>query len=846
MTDFASNPATGSGAAIARDNQARERDDLDAAWRSPTGWRAISVVNQTNVGRRFVITGFVYFLIAGILGLVMRVQLAVPENDLLTPEAYNQIFTMHGTLMMFLFAVPILEGVAVYLLPPMLGTRDLPFPRLSAFGYWCYLLGGLLLLTSLPLGLAPDGGWFIYPPLSSTLFSPGMNIDFWLLGITFMEISAITASIELIVAILKTRAPGMSIDRMPLFAWYILITAFMIVFGFPPLIMGSILLELERAFGLPFFDAAKGGHPLLWQHLFWLFGHPEVYIIFLPAAGIMSMVVPTFARHPIVGYRWLVLAAIGMGFLSFGLWAHHMFATGIPQMSVAFFSAASTLVAIPSGIQVFAWIATLWHGRPRFDTPLLFAIGTIVTFVMGGFTGVMVAIVPFDLQVHDTYFVVAHFHYVLIGGAVFPLFAGIHYWMPLALGRMPSERLGRWSFWTMFIGFHLTFFPQHWLGLIGMSRRVYTYLPGLNLEWGNLIATGGAFLFAFGVLLTMVNVLWTARRGAPSGDNPWNAGTLEWLNVPTPSYNVRSIPLISSRDPLWDQPDLPKAVERGAGFLPDSFGGRRLMLGTSAADARPEQVLELPGPTYLPLVTALCVGVFFVSVLVKVYTMAALGAVLSVAAFLYWMWPANPGGRRGSIVASPGIELPTAHGHHAAPGAAALNVTLAADAALYASLAFSLFFLWSYTPDGAGAPLPPPSVWPAALDLGLLLAGSVLLAWAERRMRAGSVLPAMLALPLAMGMAAAALGHGLLSSAHLGFPAQEHALAAVLWTLYGYQAIHAAAAILIAGLAAGAAWMGHLTRDRHLMLRVAARFWHYTAALWVAGFVLVHILPVMG
>ncbi|WP_207462587.1 cytochrome c oxidase subunit I [Azospirillum sp. SYSU D00513] len=841
MTDIAS-PRTD----IPQDEPARQRDELDAAWRSPAGWRAISAVNQTYVGRRFVITGFIYFLIAGILGLVIRVQLAVPENDLLTPEAYNQIFTMHGTMMMFLFAVPILEGVAVYLLPPMLGARDLPFPRLSAFGYWCYLLGGLLLLSSLPLGLAPDSGWFIYPPLSSTLFSPGMNVDFWLLGITFMEISAITASIELIVAILKTRAPGMSIDRMPLFAWYILITAFMIVFGFPPLIMGSILLELERAFGLPFFDAAKGGHPLLWQHLFWLFGHPEVYIIFLPAAGIMSMVVPTFARHPIVGYRWLVLAAVGMGFLSFGLWVHHMFATGIPQLSLAFFSAASTLVAIPSGIQVFGWIATLWHGRPRFDTPLLFAIGTIVTFVIGGFTGVMVAIVPFDLQVHDTHFVVAHFHYVLIGGAVFPLFAGIHYWMPLALGRMPSERLGRCSFWTMFAGFHLTFFPLHWLGLIGMSRRVYTYLPGLNLELGNLIATGGAFLFALGVLLAMVNILWTARSGTPSGDNPWNAGTLEWLKVPTPACNFRSIPVISSRDPMWDQPKLSKAVELGVGFLPDSLGGRRLMMGTSATDARPEQVLELPGPTYMPLVAALCVGVFFVSFLLKLYAMAALGGLLSVAAFLVWMWPTSPEGRRGDIVASPGTVLPTAHGHHAAPGSTALNVTLAADAALYGSLAFSLFFLWSYTPDRMGTPLPSPSAWPAVLDLCLMLAGSAVLAWAERRMRAGAAVPAMLGLPVAMGLATAALAHGLLSSGHLGLPAQEHALAAVLWTLFGYQAIHAGAAVLIAGLAAVAAWRGHFTRGRHLALRIAVRFWHYTAALWAVGFVLVHIPPLLG
>src|SRR5690606_10308224 len=334
------------------------------------------------------------------------------------------------TMMMFVFAVPMLEGLAVYLIPKMLGARDLAFPRLSAFGYWCYLFGGLVITASLLFDLAPDTGWFMYTPLSSDVHSPGMNADFWLLGITFAEIAAVAAGVELIVSILRLRAHGMSLDRMPLFAWYILVTALMIVIGFPPLILGSILLELERAAGLPFFDVARGGDPLLWQHLFWLFGHPEVYIIFLPAAGIVSTVLPVFARRPLVGYRWAVVAVVTTGFISFGLWVHHMFTVGIPQLALAFFSAASMLVAVPTGIQLFAWLATLWLGRPVPRLPMLWLFGFIVIFVAGGLTGVMLALVPFNWQVHDTHFVVAHMHYVLVGGMLFPLFAGLYYWMP--------------------------------------------------------------------------------------------------------------------------------------------------------------------------------------------------------------------------------------------------------------------------------------------------------------------------------------------------------------------------------------------------------------------------------
>ena len=504
------------------DGHAQRLEALRTIWSNGPGLRGqLTAVNHGTIAMRFIVTGFAFMLVGGLLSMFIRLQLAWFDADVLDPERYNQFVTLHGTTMMFLFAVPIMEGFAMYLLPKMLGARDLPFPRLSAFGWWCYLFGGLFLYSSLLFDAAPDGGWFMYVPLTDATFSPGKGPDFWLIGVTFAEIAAVTAAVELIVAILLTRAPGMDIRRMPLFAWAILVMAFMIALGFPPLILASILLELQRAFGFVFFDPALGGDPLLWQHLFWLFGHPEVYIIFLPAAGVVSMVVPTFARRPVVGYAWIVLALVSTGFLSFGLWVHHMFAVGIPLLALAFFSAASMAVAIPTSIQVFAWIATLWAGRPWLRLPMLHILGFFVVFVLGGLTGVMLAFVPFDWQAHDTHFVVAHLHYVLIGGMMFPLFAGLYYWLPLASGRMPSESLGRMAFWLVIIGFHLTFVPMHLTGLLGMPRRVYTYSPALGVEWINLLSTAASFVLAVGIVAILVDAGLCFVHGRRARANPW-------------------------------------------------------------------------------------------------------------------------------------------------------------------------------------------------------------------------------------------------------------------------------------------------------------------------------------
>src|SRR5919112_630623 len=517
-----------------------EFEALEKAWEPPRGIGFITAVNNTYVGLWYVGTAFLFFILAGILALIMRAQLAAPESDLVSHDLYNQLFTMHGTVMMFLFAVPAVEAASVYLLPNMQAARDLPFPRLSAYAFWAYLIGGLFFFGSLFWGLAPNTGWYMYPPLSSYQYSPGDNADFWLLGIGFIEISAIAGAIEIIVGVMKTRAPGMTLDKLPIYSWAMLVFAVMIIVAFPAVILATTLLELERAFHWPFFIAEKGGDPLLWQHLFWFFGHPEVYIIFLPATGLVSMMVPTIAQTPLVGYRLVVLALIATGFLSFGLWVHHMYATGLPKMSLSFFSAASTAVAVPSGIQVFAWIATIASGRLRLNTPTLFILGFLFIFTLGGLTGVMVAMVPFDWQAHDTYFVVAHFHYVLVGGMVFPLFATFYYWAPMVSRNRLSERLGRWAFWLMFLGFNVAFFPMHITGLIGMPRRVYTYPVGMGWDALNMVSTIGAFMIAAGVAIFLVDLARNFRFASEeNAGNVWNAGTLEWL--PNGNYATRSI-----------------------------------------------------------------------------------------------------------------------------------------------------------------------------------------------------------------------------------------------------------------------------------------------------------------
>jgi cytochrome c oxidase subunit I len=606
---------------------------LDKTWGDKPGlWGWLTSTNHKSIGKRFIITAFIFFVLGGILAVLMRIQLARPENTFLGPDIYNQIFTMHGTTMMFLFAIPVMEAFGVYLVPLMLGTRNVAFPRLAAFSYWIYLFGGITLYTFFILNIGPDMGWFSYVPLAGPEFSPGKRVDIWSQLINFTEISALAASIELIVTTFKMRAPGISLHRIPVFVWAMLVMSFMVVFAMPAVMTSSLFLTLDRLVGTHFYNAAEGGDPLLWQHLFWFFGHPEVYIIFIPALGYVSSIIQTFSRRKVFGYTALVLSMIATGFIGFGLWVHHMFATGLPQLGSSFFTAASMMIAIPSGVQIFCWIATLWSGRPRFKTPLLFVVGFFFIFVFGGLSGIMQASVPVDLQLHDTFFVVAHFHYVLIGGAVFPLFGAFHYWFPKFTGRMLHEGLGKLTFWLMFVGFNITFFPMHQLGLQGMPRRVYTYLPGMG--WGNLnlIATAGGVILTLGVLTFIINAFLSRRGGALAGDNPWGADTLEWgTTSPPPSYNFLRIPVVQGREALWARTEDAAVVE---GLRTDC----REVLITRTLDAEPDIKMVLPSPVIWPLIMALAATATFIT---SIFTPWALpgGMVIAGLALIGWGWP---------------------------------------------------------------------------------------------------------------------------------------------------------------------------------------------------------------
>jgi cytochrome c oxidase subunit I+III len=819
---------------------AGELEELRRLWARPRGWRAATVINNNYIGILYVGAASLFFLLAGLLALLMRTQLAVPDNQLVGPELYNQLFTMHGTIMMFLFAVPAVEAMGILLLPNMLGARDLPFPRLSAYAFWAYLIGGLVFFGSLLFGAAPSGGWFMYPPLTGSRYSPGVGADFWLLGIGFIEISAIAGAIEIIVGVLRTRAPGMTLDRMPVFAWSMLVFAAMIVFAFPAVILATALLELERAFGWPFFDPTRGGDPLLWQHLFWFFAHPEVYIIFLPAAGMMSMIVPAMARTPLVGYRLIVIALLGTGFLSFGLWVHHMFATGIPHLSLSFFQAASMAVAIPSGIQVFAWIATLAKGRIQLATPMLFVLGFLFTFVLGGLTGVMLAVVPFDWQTHDTYFVVAHLHYVLIGGMVFPLFAGFYYWMPYTSRRPLSERLGRWVFGLTFVGLNLAFFPMHISGLLGMPRRVYTYPAGLGWELFNLVSTLGAFMIAAGVLLFLVDLARNFRMATEdNAGNIWNAGTLEWL--PTGVYSSRSIPIVKSREPLWDQPGLAQDVEAGRYYLPGAATGARETIMTSVMHAKPQWLLRLPMPGWAPFVAAVFTAAFFLLLTGKWALPAAACGVVAIAALIHWAWSLDADAKLPPVDIGGDIRLPVyASGALSQSWWAAVILILVAGA-LYGCLLFSYLYLWTVNPQILPGPDALPRLRGPVVAGAFLAFSSLTVVAANRALKREST--AGMAVALIAGMLLVLAAFGIELHAHRALDPAASSYAAMVRTFVAFNGLYAALVVIMALYALARRLSGLLDRERRNVFDNARLLWHYAVAQNLVGLALVHGFP---
>ncbi|MDQ1154172.1 cbb3-type cytochrome c oxidase subunit I [Brevundimonas sp. SORGH_AS_0993] len=820
-----------------------ELEQLEDVWCGPRKpWEWITAINNNFVGVYYVGAALLFFVLAGVLALLMRTQLALPMTGFLAQETYNQIFTMHGTVMMFLFAVPAVEALGVLLLPQMLGARDLPFPRLSAYAFWAYLVGGLCFFCSLFFGLAPNGGWFMYPPLTSMTYSPGINADFWLLGIGFIEISAIAGAIEIIVGVLKTRAPGMTLDKLPIFAWAMLIFACMIIIAFPSIILSTLLLELERALGWPFFDAAKGGDPMLWQHLFWFFGHPEVYIIFLPAAGAMSTLIPAVAQTRLVGYRLVVLAMLATGFISFGVWAHHMFTTGMPQISINYFSAASMAVSVPAGVQVFAWIATLAAGRMRFNTPGLFAVGGLVIFVMGGLTGVMVAMVPFDWQAHDSYFIVAHLHYVLIGGMVFPLFAAIYYWLPMSSARPLSERWGRWIFWLMFVGHNVTFLPMHLTGLMGMPRRVYNYLPDRGWDVPNMISTIGAFLFGLAVLLWVVDMVRNFRpfRETHAG-NVFGGPGLEWL--PSGRYALRSVPVVKSLYPVWDQPDLARDVEAGRYFLPGAPRGERETMITSPISAEPQYLQRMPRPSSWYVWGAIFTAGFFLILTIQAYLASVISGVLALYCILKWCWGLDRPSGPATVDVGGGVRLPTYVSGPSSHGWWAMVITLIVSGMVAIMACFSYVFLWSRRPDLWQAP---PEIGALPLTL-VLLAAAGLGAWASQgalkldRPRSAPLAAAlMLGATLAAGGAFAAEASAWWNS---GLRPDASSQGATVYALLAWQGVFVAIALMMGAFVLLRRLCGLVSPRHPATFELVALFVVFTAVQGTATTLLIRLFP---
>jgi cytochrome c oxidase subunit I+III len=618
-------------------------DRLERVWaerRGALGW--LTTTDHKRIGILYLFTALAFFAAGGVEALLIRTQLIRPDNHLLSPSAFDEAFTLHGVTMIFLFVIPISMGAfGNYLLPLMIGARDMAFPRMNALSYWLYLASGLFMYTGLVVGQAPDAGWFNYVPLASRQFSPNAGIDFYALGLIFNSLSTTASASNFIVTIFKLRAPGMSLNRMPLFCYAFLAVSFAVIFALPPLSVACMLLELDRRLGFEFYNVARGGEPLLWQHLFWIFGHPEVYIIILPAFGIATSIIPTFTRRRMVAFPLVAIAEVLVAFIGFGVWVHHMFATGLPLVTTVYFAAASLIIVIPSGIQLFAWIATILTGTPTFKTPLLWIVGFIVLFIIGGLTGVMFAAIPFDQQAHDTYFVVAHFHFVIFGAAVFPILGGVHYWFPKLTGRLYSERVGQASFWLTFAGTIITFLPMHVVGLLGMPRRNYTYPPGLGWSGLNLAETLGSYLLAAGLLLMTANLVISRFRGAPSGDDPWGGDTLEWATTsPPPAYNFAVIPTVTSPYAMWDREDRERDAQRLARGDMTLEGGHETP-ATTTVDAELDEILEMPSDSPWPILLAAALAAVFVMLLTGHLTTAFvfLGAAAAVLAAWHWQEP---------------------------------------------------------------------------------------------------------------------------------------------------------------------------------------------------------------
>ncbi len=615
---------------------ATSEERLTKLWETPAGVRGwFATVDHKELGIRYLVTAFIFLLVGGLEALLLRIQLTRADQTFLAPETYDQVFSMHGITMIFWYASPILSGFAVYLVPLMIGARDMAFPRLNAFTYWSYLLSGIFLYIAPLMGQSPHAGWFSYMPYTNIHYSPSHGMDFYALALIFLTISTTGGAVNFIVTILWLRAPGMAISRMPLFLYSTLTVSFVTLFALPALTVACTFLELDRRWGTHFFSVAAGGNPILWQQLFWFFGHPWVYIIFLPATGMLSLIVPVFSRRPVVGYPYIAFSTILTGVVGFSVWLHHMFTVGMSDLAMSFFSAGSMTISIFTTVQVFAWVATVWKGRPVPTASMYYALGSIALLVIGGLSGIFTGIIPVDWQAHNTYYVVAHIHYVLIGSNVFPVFAAFYYWLPKMTGRMMNERMGKWSFWIMFIGFNLGFFPMHIVGLQGMPRRIYTYTQGQGLDSMNELMTVGAFILGLGILISLINLLVSLKSGAVAGRNPWNSDGLEWeTDSPPKPYATVHIPTVVTRHPLWD--DHEEEYDPNNDRLLDEA---RLTLSTTLLDANPFSVSTMPSDTLLPLFASIGLFALFLALAFQIMWAALVAFSVTFVLCGMWMWP---------------------------------------------------------------------------------------------------------------------------------------------------------------------------------------------------------------
>ncbi|MBX5465925.1 MAG: cytochrome c oxidase subunit I [Firmicutes bacterium] len=591
-------------------------------------WSWLTTVDHKRIGMMYIGTSLLFLIAGGVEAVIIRLQLARPDNHLVSAYLYNQLFTMHGITMIFLVIMPMMTGFINLVVPIQIGARDVAFPRLNALSLWLFMGAGVMLYAGWFLGGTPDSGWFNYVPISELAYNPGLGIDWYDLGIQISGVSTLLTGINFLTTILNLRAPGMSFLRLPMFVWTTLVFTLLIVFAFPPLTVDLFLQTFDRLFGAQFFTVSSGGAPLLWANLFWVFGHPEVYIMMMPGFGIISEIVPVMSKKPLFGYSAMVLSSMAIGFLSFMVWVHHMFDLGFGPWVNAIFALTSMLIAVPTGVKVFNWLATMWGGQVQLNTAMLWVFGFLVTFVIGGMSGVMLALAPADLQFNNSYFVVAHFHYVLVGGSLFTLFAATYYWFPKFTGRLLDERLGRWHFWLVFLGFNVTFFPMHLLGLMGMPRRIYTYAPHLGLTFWNQVSTAGILLLTAGLVAFYVNLIASWVHGQKAAQDPWDGRTLEWaLPAPVPAYNFAYIPQVRGRDPWW--------VEKRA--------GQATLLAAPAAEAESAHGIHLPAPTPLPLYLALAIEVAAFGLVYRSHWVAPAGFFLVAILLHRSMFTKDPG-----------------------------------------------------------------------------------------------------------------------------------------------------------------------------------------------------------